>query len=66
EVGEQVALEEGVEFCYRDLRGGFRESRQMAREMNLYRQKYCGCVYSEWERYAKVKIRETPPIKALG
>ena len=58
EVGVKVGEEEGVDFYYEDLRPGFPESRRMAREMELYRQKYCGCVYSEWERYAKVNIGE--------
>jgi predicted adenine nucleotide alpha hydrolase (AANH) superfamily ATPase len=25
----------------------------MSKELGLYRQKYCGCVYSEMERYGK-------------
>jgi predicted adenine nucleotide alpha hydrolase (AANH) superfamily ATPase len=28
----------------------------MTKPMNLYRQQYCGCVYSEWERYTDTKI----------
>ncbi|MFH1347805.1 MAG: epoxyqueuosine reductase QueH [Candidatus Margulisiibacteriota bacterium] len=42
-VGEQVSSECGVEFFCQDFRQGFRESQQTAREMNLYRQKHCGC-----------------------
>ncbi|MBI2908324.1 MAG: epoxyqueuosine reductase QueH [Chloroflexi bacterium] len=64
EVGEEIALEEGVEFYYRDFRRGYHESRQMAREMDLYRQKYCGCVYSEWERHSKRRI--VAPSRAVG
>ncbi|MDD5093774.1 MAG: epoxyqueuosine reductase QueH [Dehalococcoidia bacterium] len=56
EIGEEVGRQNGVEFYYQDFRGGFRESRRMAQELGLYLQKYCGCVYSEWERYGKVKI----------
>ena len=56
EVGETVGREQGMEFYYEDLRPGFTESRRLSHEMELYRQKYCGCVYSEWERYAKVKF----------
>jgi predicted adenine nucleotide alpha hydrolase (AANH) superfamily ATPase len=26
--------------------------------MNLYHQKYCGCIYSEWERFGKVNIEK--------
>ncbi len=42
-----------VEFVYNDLRNGFRESRNTAREIGLYMQKYCGCIFSEAERYLK-------------
>jgi hypothetical protein len=56
EIGEQVAKEQGVEFHYADFRPGFRESHRLSRELDLYHQKYCGCVYSEWERYGKVDI----------
>ena len=55
-VGEAEAEEHGVEFYYEDFRPGFRDSHQLSRELNLYHQKYCGCVYSEWERYGKVDI----------
>ena len=55
-VGETEAEEHGVEFYYEDFRSGFRESHQLSRELNLYHQKYCGCLYSEWERYGKVDI----------
>lgn len=53
--GEQVAAERGLEFVYLDLRGGFRRGQEQAREMGLYMQKYCGCIYSEKERYQKKK-----------
>jgi len=56
EVGEKVGKELGVEFYYEDFRPGFRESHRMSRELDLYHQKYCGCIYSEWERYGKVDI----------
>lgn len=52
QVGERVSLEFGVEFFYRDSRPGYRESRQRAKEMKLYQQKYCGC--KKGEEYARV------------
>ncbi len=58
QVGEAVAQEVSIPFLYQDLRPGYRQSRQMAVEKGLYRQKYCGCVYSEWERFGKVDIGE--------
>ena len=48
-MGEQY----GVEFLYRDFRPGFREGQAKARELGLYMQKYCGCIFSEEDRYAK-------------
>ena len=56
EIGEQLGKEIGVSFHYQDFRPGFRESHRLSRELALYHQGYCGCVYSEWERYGKVKI----------
>ncbi len=56
QVGEAVARDVGVPFLYQDLRPGYRQGRQMTFEQGLYRQKYCGCVYSEWERFGKVDI----------
>ena len=51
EIGEHVGREKKVEFYYEDLRPGYHESRRMSRELNLYRQKYCGCIYSQMESY---------------
>jgi hypothetical protein len=50
--GEAVAREVGVEFHYADYRPGWQEGVEASRRLNLYRQPYCGCVYSEMERYA--------------
>jgi len=43
----------GIEFLYRDFRVGFRAGQAKARELGLYMQKYCGCVFSEEDRYKK-------------
>ncbi|MFC1925134.1 epoxyqueuosine reductase QueH [Chloroflexota bacterium] len=56
EIGEEIARKEGVKFLYEDLRANYQESRRMSQEHDLYRQKYCGCLYSEWERFGKEKI----------
>ena len=52
---ERYAKEYGVEFLYRDFRPNFRAGNQKARELGFYMQKYCGCVFSEQERYLKPK-----------
>jgi predicted adenine nucleotide alpha hydrolase (AANH) superfamily ATPase len=51
ETGDKAAGDTGIEFLYADLRKRFSDSRHITKPMNLYRQQYCGCVYSEWERY---------------
>lgn len=53
--GEEIAKKYGLEFVYRDFRIGFREGQAKARELGLYMQKYCGCVFSEEDRYLKKK-----------
>jgi epoxyqueuosine reductase len=46
EIGEEMADKYGIGFYYTDWRPYFREGQQTAREMEVYRQKYCGCIYS--------------------
>ena len=53
EICEQLALKYDIKFFYRDFRGGFREGQTKARELGLYMQKYCGCVFSEEDRYSE-------------
>lgn len=50
EAGKKAQAEHGVEFVYYDFRPGYNESRRIAKEFGLYRQKYCGCVYSLTEK----------------
>jgi predicted adenine nucleotide alpha hydrolase (AANH) superfamily ATPase len=51
ETGEDLAGQYGVEFLYRDFRPRFRPGQAEARKRGFYMQKYCGCVFSEEERY---------------
>lgn len=46
-IGEEIAKKYNLEFLYRDFRPGFRKGQAKARELGLYMQKYCGCVFSE-------------------
>jgi epoxyqueuosine reductase len=50
-VAEEVAREHRVELYYEDFRIGWREGTVESKAMGLYRQQYCGCVYSERDRY---------------
>jgi len=47
-----------VQFYYKDFRGGFKSAQLEAKDEGLYRQKYCGCIFSERERYKKIKEKE--------
>ena len=57
ETGNKLAEETGIEFLYTDLRKRYSDSRHLTKPLDLYRQQYCGCIYSEWERYANIKIK---------
>lgn len=46
DLGLHYAQKYNVDFLYRDFRPGFRRGQQKAREMGLYRQKFCGCIIS--------------------
>jgi len=56
EIGRAAAAKYGVELYYADFREYFREGQNIAREEGLYRQKYCGCIYSYEESKYKDKI----------
>jgi predicted adenine nucleotide alpha hydrolase (AANH) superfamily ATPase len=53
EVAEETAAAEGVPFCYTDFRPGWQEGVKTSRDLELYRQPYCGCIFSERDRYYK-------------
>jgi len=50
-IGEQIGKEQGIPFLYRDFREGWRQGIEESKALGLYRQGYCGCIYSEKERY---------------
>lgn len=49
--GEDLAKRYGISFHYQDFRSGWREGIETSKAMGLYRQQYCGCIYSEKDRY---------------
>ena len=50
---ESLSEKYKIKFLYRDFRPYFYEGKKMFKETGLYMQKYCGCVFSEEERYLK-------------
>lgn len=55
EIGESLAKEYGVNFHYQDFREYWKEGIEISKGIDLYRQQYCGCIYSEHDRYKNVK-----------
>ena len=55
QTGERIAQEIGIPFYYEDFRQGWRRGLEVSKSLGLYRQQYCGCVYSERDRYVKRK-----------
>jgi predicted adenine nucleotide alpha hydrolase (AANH) superfamily ATPase len=51
ETASSLAEQYEVSFVYRDFRPLFRRGQEEARSLGFYMQKYCGCIFSEEERY---------------
>lgn len=51
ELGKKMGLKYGLEFLAPDLRAHYSETKSNALSLGLYRQKYCGCLLSEYERF---------------
>lgn len=52
EIGEALEKEYGVKYLYGDFKkkGRYVESIKISKDYNLYRQDYCGCIFSKIER----------------
>jgi predicted adenine nucleotide alpha hydrolase (AANH) superfamily ATPase len=59
-VAEGLSARYGVPFLYKDFRTGWREGQDDARRLGVYRQNYCGCIFSEYERFAGRSRRARP------
>ncbi len=57
DIGTAVGQETGVPFYYQDFRTGWKEGVRVSKREGMYRQTYCGCIYSEKERF----FRPNPP-----
>lgn len=49
--GHELATEYNLVFHYEDYREGWNQGIQQSKNLGLYRQQYCGCIYSERDRY---------------
>ncbi|MBC8312920.1 MAG: epoxyqueuosine reductase QueH [Candidatus Cloacimonetes bacterium] len=52
-IGENLAKQYSVKFFYQDFREFWKEGIKISKQRNMYRQQYCGCIYSEKERYCQ-------------
>lgn len=59
EIGEEISRETGVEYLCSDFKkkNGYRRSVELSAEYGMYRQDYCGCIYSRQEREAQKERR---------
>ena len=60
-IGEAVGKAGGVPFYYKDFRDGWKAGIDESRRLGMYRQPYCGCIYSEKERYHRRSKNKPPP-----
>ena len=50
-IGEEASRKHAISFHYEDFRVGWKQGQEKAKAMSIYRQQYCGCIYSEKERF---------------
>ncbi len=55
ETGEALGKQYGVKFIYHDFREGWKHGIDTSKARGMYRQQYCGCIYSEKDRYYSEK-----------
>ncbi|HIU64868.1 MAG TPA: epoxyqueuosine reductase QueH [Candidatus Avacidaminococcus intestinavium] len=59
EIASTIAEVSGIPFYYYDFRIGYEEGVSISKELEMYRQGYCGCIFSERDRYEKKrKVKE--------
>jgi predicted adenine nucleotide alpha hydrolase (AANH) superfamily ATPase len=61
-IGQAVGQAVGVRFYYHDFREGWKQGIEDSKRLGMYRQQYCGCIYSEKERYCKEKVTKVTKI----
>ncbi|RUM92146.1 MAG: hypothetical protein DSZ23_01010 [Thermodesulfatator sp.] len=64
--GREAARRYGLDFYYEDFRKGWQQGIDASIELRIYRQPYCGCVFSEAERYSKRMDRLFSRLEAIN
>lgn len=60
EIAEEMSKKYNVAFFYEDWRSLWQEGIRLSKEESMYRQQYCGCIFSEEERYREQIHRNRP------
>lgn len=51
DTGEELSRKYDMPFIYKEFRKGWKEGVEESKRLNMYRQQYCGCIFSEKERF---------------
>ena len=56
EIGKKLSDEYGIKYLYSDFKKkeGYKKSTEISKEYGMYRQYYCGCVYSKKQRDTEI------------
>ncbi len=61
EIGEKLEEEYGISYLYSDFKkkNGYKRSTEISNEYGMYRQYYCGCVYSKSQRDEEIHAKQS-------
>lgn len=57
-IAGEAAAKYDIPFLCKDFRIGWKEGQEKAKALGMYRQQYCGCIYSEMDRFCPKAARE--------
>ena len=65
EIGERLEAEYGISYLYSDFKkkNGYKRSTEISNEYGMYRQYYCGCVFSKNQRDAEIAAKKDEELK---
>lgn len=60
EIGEELSKKYEINYLYADFKkkGGYQRSIELSREYDLYRQDFCGCIYSKRDREIEKNMKK--------
>ncbi len=63
EIGNRIGEDFKINFISSNFRKLYSEGRRKAKELDMYRQNYCGCLFSEYEREKSIKLKSESKSK---